>query len=160
MLMVFAGLREQLLVLKSYSGPSTHLGPKEWTRKEIAPAPTLVTQSRKVSIWERALEKASCGKAPVPICCYLFPVCSSPNMSQKHLFGCFRTWVGVVPGLRSGMFAEGTSVCLWLPSHLSGYSLLLWDDIASQPLGVCSQKTLFKIGLTMFCCHWLKSYLY
>lgn len=74
----------------------------------------------------------------------------SPNMSQEHLFGCFRACVGVMPGVEEWNVCWGQSVCLWLPSHLSIYSLLLWDEIVSQPLGVCSQKTLFKIGLTMF----------
>lgn len=81
MLMALAWPKEQLPVLKSLSNPSIHLGPKESTRKGVAPAlppnPGHLGQGRNcISIWERAVEKARCRKALVPICCYLFPVCS------------------------------------------------------------------------------------
>lgn len=47
-----------------------------------------------------------------------------------------RDWGGVKCLLRT--------LLLRLPSHFVHCSLLLGDDIVSQPLGVCSHKMLFK----------------
>lgn len=84
-------------------------------------------------------------KGTVPICFYLFPVCSPKYEPEvfvlvvvvffffKLCWG--RDWGGVKCLLRT--------LLLRLPSHFVHCSLLLGDDIVSQPHGVCSHKMLF-----------------
>lgn len=93
-----------------------------------------------VSIWECALQKARCGKGPVPICHYLFPVCFPKYEPEVFAWWCFFFFLTCVGVLAGGPWSDCRGYCSSSPISLcplqpfvrwhcqsAPWSLFTWD---------------------------------